>query len=436
MPYTPKPFVEIRHPEWCKSATIYQINTRAFTAEGTFTAAMEHLPRLRDLGADILWLMPVNRIGQKNRKGSLGSPYAVADYYSVNPEFGSPDDLKAFVNAAHELGMKVIVDWVPNHTAWDSNLVDEHPDWYIKDWKGDFRPTAWWDWDDIIELDYSNPELREYMTAAMVHWVREFDIDGYRCDVAGFLPTDFWERVRHELDQVKPVFMLAEWESKDLHRASFDMTYSWSWYGAVHDICMGRADLNALFNWFSWNEKHWPDDAVRMLFVSNHDKNAWEGTEFENFGAGLRNAIILSVLAEGMPLIYNGQEAGFDHRLAFFDKDQIVWREHEHGQLYRDLFALKHANSALWNGAWGGRTQRVRNDQPLQVLSFTRRKDADGIFAVFNFSGREQAVTMLEESFHGSYQDFFTGAYVTLGAGSETFDLAPWNCRVFVQTNR
>lgn len=431
--YTPKPYVEIAHPDWCKNATIYQINTRAFTAQGTFAAAQAHLPRLRDLGADILWLMPVNAIGVKNRKGSLGSPYAVADYYSVNPEFGSADDLKAFIHAAHELGMKVILDWVPNHTAWDSNLVDEHPDWYLRDWKGDFRPTAWWDWDDIIELDYSKPEVREYMTAAMVHWVKEFELDGYRCDVAGFLPTDFWERVRQELDEVKSVFLLAEWESKDLHRAAFDMTYSWSWYGALHDICLGRADLNALFNWYSWNEKHWPHDAIRMLFVSNHDKNAWEGTEFENFGPGLRNAIILSVLGDGMPLIYNGQEAGFDHRIAFFDKDQIEWRDHEHGKLYRDLFALKHENSALWNGAWGARTQRVRNDQPLHVLSFIRENDRDKVFAIFNFSGREQRVHMLDGSFHGTYRDFFAHDKVVLTEASTGFDMAPWSCKVLIR---
>ena len=433
MPHTPQPYVAIEHPQWCKSATIYQVNTRQFTSEGTFAAAMAHLPRVRDLGVDILWLMPVQPIGAKNRKGSLGSPYAVADYYGVNPEFGTAEDLKSFVDAAHDLGMKVILDWVPNHTAWDSNLVTEHPEWYLRDFKGDFRPTAWWDWDDIIELDYSQEPVRRYMAEAMVHWIREYDLDGYRCDVAGFVPTDFWEQVRRELDAVKPVFLLAEWESKDLHRAAFDMTYSWTWYQAVHDICMGRADLNALFTWYSWNEKHWPDDAIRMLFVSNHDKNAWEGTEFENFGEGLRNAIVLSVLGEGMPLIYNGQEAGYDHRLAFFERDPIVWREHEHADLYRRLFALKHENAALWNGRWGARTERVRNDRPNEVLSFVRSNETHAVFAVFNFSAREQQVTMLEANFHGDYTDFDSGEPVTMSDLQAQMTLAPWSCRVFVR---
>jgi len=184
------PFVKIQHPEWSKNATIYQINTRQFTPEGTFRAAENHLPRLKELGADILWLMPVQEIGVKNRKGSLGSPYSVKDYYHVNPEFGSLGDLKHFVNAAHAQGLHVILDWVANHTAWDNPLVTEHPEWYALDWKGDFRPTPWWDWPDIIDLDYGQEGVRKYMTEALKYWVIEADIDGYRCDVAGFLPTD------------------------------------------------------------------------------------------------------------------------------------------------------------------------------------------------------------------------------------------------------
>jgi len=220
-PYRPRPSVLIDHPEWSKNATIYQINTRQFTDEGTFRAAEKHLPRLKDLGVVILWLMPVNEIGEKGRKGTLGSPYAVKDYYSVNPEFGTLDDLKHFVNAAHEAGMYVILDWVANHTAWDNPLVSEHPEWYARDWKGDFCPTPWWDWVDIIDLDYQHEALRKYMTDVMKYWVSEVNIDGYRCDVAGFVPTDFWNNVRKELDAIKPVFMLAEWEARDLHVEAF-----------------------------------------------------------------------------------------------------------------------------------------------------------------------------------------------------------------------
>ena len=238
--------MRLSHPEWARSASIYQINQRQFTPEGTFRAAEAHLPRLRDFGVDIVWLMPVNPIGERNRKGDLGSPYAVKDYYAVNPEFGTVDDLRHFVDTAHDLGLHVILDWVANHTAWDNVLVTEHPEWYARDWKGDFRPTPWWDWHDIIDLDYSHEGLREWMTAAMVHWVKEVGVDGYRCDVAGFVPLDFWETVRRELDEVKPVFMLAEWEARDLQVRAFDATYAWSWNETMHRIAHGMAGLDVL----------------------------------------------------------------------------------------------------------------------------------------------------------------------------------------------
>lgn len=190
-PYQPTPYLKIKHPEWTRNATIYQINTRQFTEEGTLKAAEKHLPRLKELGADILWLMPIHKIGEKNRKGTLGSPYSVKDYYSVNPELGTLEDLRHFVSAAHRQGMYVILDWVANHTAWDNNLVKEHPEWYDRDFKGDFRPTPWWDWSDIIDLDYKHEGLRRYMTEALKYWMKEADVDGYRCDVAGFVPVDF-----------------------------------------------------------------------------------------------------------------------------------------------------------------------------------------------------------------------------------------------------
>jgi glycosidase len=431
-PYQPVPFVKIEHPEWSKNATIYQINTRQFTPEGTFRAAEKHLPRLGKLGADILWLMPVHEIGMKNRKGSLGSPYSVKDYYSVNPEFGSLDDLKHFVKAAHALGMHVILDWVANHTAWDNPLVTEHPEWYARDWKGDFRPTPWWDWPDIIDLDYGQEGIRKYMTEALKYWVSETDIDGYRCDVAGFLPTDFWNNVRKELDAIKPVFMLAEWENRDLHAEAFDMTYAWTWNEAVHKITMGQADLNSLYKYYSWNEKAFPADGMRMLFVSNHDKNAWEGTEFEQFGDGLETAIVLSVVSEGMPMIYNGQEAGNPRRLAFFEKDPIEWKEHPLGYLYKKLFALKRKNTALWNGKWGARMINVPNSAQAQVLSFVRQNEADKVFAVLNFSAKPQIVTLFEALYHGVYQDYFTGEAVEF-TGPTQVELKPWGYRVYVR---
>jgi glycosidase len=431
--YQPMPYVKLKHPEWAKNAVIYQINTRQFTPEGTFRAAEAHLPRLKELGVDILWLMPVHKIGEKNRKGTLGSPYSVRDYYSVNPEFGTLEDLKHFVAAAHAAGFRVILDWVANHTAWDNNLVAEHPEWYDRDYKGDFRPTPWWDWSDIIDLDFRHEGLRRYMTDAMKYWVREADVDGYRCDVAGFVPLDFWNNVRKELDSIKPVFMLAEWESRDLHAEAFDMTYAWSWYDAVHQIASGqRKDLGGLFVYYSWNESSYPRESIRMTFLSNHDKNAWEGTEFEAFGAGVEPAMVLSGIGEGMPLVYNGQEAGNARRLQFFEKDPLVWREHPHGELYKRLFALRKRNTALWNGPWGATMILVPNSAPAQVFSFVRRNETDKVFAVINFSARQQTVTFKETLYHGKYAEYFGGETVELDAAAR-LELKPWGYKVFVK---
>jgi glycosidase len=432
-PYKPKSYIKIQHPEWSRNATIYQINQRQFTEAGAFRAAETHLPRLKELGADILWLMPINPIGVKNRKGSLGSPYAVRDYLAVNPEFGDLADLQHFVRAAHALGMYVIVDWVANHTAWDNPLVSEHPEWYTRDWKGDFRPSPWRDWEDVIDLDYSQPGLREYMTEALKYWVRVADIDGYRCDVAGFLPLDFWNQARKELDAIKPVFMLAEWEGRDMHAEAFDMCYGWSWYDFMHQIAIGRADLNNLSVYYSHNEKEYPADSMRMLFVSNHDKNSWEGTEFEQFGDALEATIVLSAVSEGMPLIYNGQEAGNTRRLAFFEKDPIQWKSHPMSEFYKTLFALKHENTALWNGKWGARMVQVTNNAPTQVLSFVRQNERDKVFAVLNFSAQSQTVTFKDGPHHGTYIDLFSKERVIADASSK-FELKPWGYRVLVRS--
>ena len=271
------------------------------------------------------------------------------------------------------------------------------------------------------------------MTKAMKYWVSEVDIDGYRCDVAGFVPTDFWNNVRRELDAIKPVFMLAEWESRDLHAEAFDMTYAWSWNEAVHRIAMHQANLNGLFVFYSWNQKAFPEDSMRMTFVSNHDKNAWEGTEFEQFGDGLKTAMVLSVIGEGMPLVYNGQEAGNFKRLEFFERDPIEWRSHPNGELYKSLFALKKANTALWNARWGARMINVPNSAPLEVFSFVRQNDGDKVFAVLNFSAQRQRVAFQERLYCGKYLDYFAERPVELGE-SFRLTLEPWDYRVFVQS--
>ncbi|MES1199049.1 MAG: alpha-amylase family glycosyl hydrolase [Pseudomonadota bacterium] len=431
-PYAAQPYVQLHHPDWARSAVLYQLNTRQFTPEGTFNAARAQLPRLKALGVDIIWLMPIHEIGVQNRKGTLGSPYSVRDYYSVNHEFGTLADLRAFIDEAHRLGMHVILDWVANHTAWDNVLVTQHPDWYDRDWRGRYHPTPWWDWSDIIDLDYSKPGLRRYMTEAMLYWVRDVGVDGFRADVAGYVPLDFWENARRELDAVKPVFMLAEWDQRDVHARAFDATYSWPWNNAMHDLTSGHADVGTLFGYYSGNESAWPADAYRMTYTSNHDQNAWEGTEYERFGAGVDAAIVLSFVGEGLPLVYNGQEAGNRHRLAFFERDPIQWHDEPHGALFHQLIALKHATPALWNGAAGARMIPVVNSAPQKVLSFVRFEDGKGVFAVFNFSDAAQHVTFTETLHHGRYTDYFSGARQGFDA-TTALDMAPWSYRVFVK---
>lgn len=427
--YAPRPYVTLKHPEWSKTAVLYELNTRQFTREGTFRAAQAQLPRLKAMGVGIIWLMPINPIGVEHRKGGLGSPYSVRDYRAVNPEFGTLADLKAFVAAAHAQGMHVILDWVANHTAWDNPLRAAHPDWYEHDWKGANRPTPWWDWSDIIDLDYAKPGLRRYMTEAMAYWVREAGIDGFRCDVAGYVPLDFWETVRAELETIKPVFMLAEFDQRDIHARAFDASYAWKWNSAMADIGHGKADVGALFGYYSETDSAWPAAAQRMTYTENHDQNAWEGTEFERFGPALDAAIVLSFVGEGLPLIHNGQEAGNPKRLAFFERDPIAWRDHPNAALFTRLAALKAAHPALWNAPWGGGMVPVVNSAPTKVLSFVRAKDGDKVLALFNLSPEPQTIGFSDGPVAGNYTDFATGAATTLGADTNV-TLAPWSWRV------
>lgn len=431
-PYASKPFVEIEHPEWTRNAVIYELNIRQMTEEGTIKAAQTHLPRIKDLGIDIVWLMPIHPIGEEKKKGSLGSPYAVKDYFGVNPELGTLEDLKAFVNEAHALGMYVIFDWIANHTAWDNPMRFEHPEWYDRDHNGHFRPTPWFDWDDIIDLDFQNAEMREYMVSAMKYWVEEVDIDGYRCDTAGYVPTNFWNTVREELDKIKPVFMLGEWESRDLHAKAFDATYAWSWWEATHLIANGKSDLGRLVVYYSWNESSWPRGAYRLTFVSNHDKNSWEGTQFEAYGDALEAMIALSVVGEGMPMIYSGQEAGNEKRLEFFERDPIEWRAHPIGDLYKKLFALKKANPVLGNGPYGATMVKVPNSNEAEIFSFVRENKDGKVFAVFNFSKNKNEISFSDTLYTDTYTDGLTNEAVTINKG-DTISLPAWGFKVLVK---
>ncbi|OON63643.1 alpha-amylase [Massilia sp. KIM] len=386
------------HVTWSRNANIYEVNIRQYTKEGSFNAFAAHLPRLRKMGVDILWLMPIHPIGEKNRKGTLGSYYAVRDYTAVNPEFGSMDDFKRLVKQAQGLGMRVIIDWVANHTAFDHPWTVQHTDWYLKNEKGEIYPVTYTDgpepeyWTDVTGLDWKQPGLWKGMSDAMVFWVREAGIDGFRADVAAKVPTAFWLQARAEMEKIKPVFLLAEAWQPELHQA-FDMTYGWDTLGIFKDIAKGKADARALKSFFAQPKVAYPEHAYRMRFTSNHDENSWHGSDSEHYGPAFRAMAVLAATLPGMPLIYGGQESGMGKRLEFFEKDPIVWGNYQHAEFYGRLLKLKHDNRALWNGQYGGGVQVLETGND-KVFAFRREKDGNVVGVAVNLSGASQQYTL------------------------------------------
>jgi glycosidase len=389
------------HLPWTRQAVIYQVNVRQYSQAGTLKAVQADLPRLKDLGVDLLWLMPIQPIGKLNRKGSLGSYYSISDYTAVNPEFGTLADAKALVAEAHRLGLKVILDWVANHTAWDHPWATAHKDWFKLNAQGEVYAVTFNEgqpgeerWDDVIGLDYRSEGLRAAMIDAMSFWVREVGLDGFRCDVASLVPTDFWVRTRKALDAIKPMFMLAESDAVDLHTSgAFDMTYDWSLADQVFKK-IGKGEAGQIGNaallktWIAKQPAGYPAHAYRMRFTSNHDFNSWHGTDAELYGDAHQALAVLTFTLPGMPLIYNGQEARLDKRLAFFEKDPIAWKGYELTGFYQQLTALKHRRTALAAGQYGGSVRLL--EAPADVVAFERRLGNDVVRVAVNLSAAEQ----------------------------------------------
>ena len=415
-------------PEWTRNASIYEVNIRQYTAEGTINAFSEHLDSIQALGTDILWLMPIFPISEKfrkaysntftyeiedpkERKKYLGSYYSSNDYKAVSPELGSAEDFKALVLKAHSLGMRVILDIAANHTGWDHNWLSTHPEYYTRVEKGSTPWNTEWmkqhpefyaelsqkgftypidggetDWWDTADLEYNSKELRSEMIDILKFWVKEYNVDGYRCDMAMRVPTDFWEDARKALDDIKPVFMLAEAEEVDLLDYAFDMNYSWELLHITEDIASGKKTAQDIRNNLKKDKELYGADAYKMRFTTNHDENSWAGTVFERYGGGVKTFAALTVMLPGMPLIYGGQETGLDKRLKFFEKDTIDWQESDLRSFYTTLLQQKKSNNALWNGEAGGELIDITTNKPDEILSFSREKDGDKILAVFNLS--------------------------------------------------
>lgn len=426
-----KPYIK-SVPEWSKNSIMYEVNIRQYTKEGTFKAFEKHLERIKELGVDIIWFMPIHEIGELNRKGSLGSYYSVKDYKSINPEFGTIEDFNSLVKKIHDLDMKVIIDWVANHTSFDHIWVEEKKfDWYNLDSNGNLQPPNGTDWWDVADLNYDNSAMKDEMIECMKFWVENSNIDGYRCDVADWVPLDFWNQCRKELDKIKDVFMLAEAENPELHKDAFDMTYGWHLHFVMNEIANGNKNSLHILDYLNNKSKDFPNDAYRLHFTSNHDENSWKGSTIERLGKSLKTFAALTVTLEGMPLIYNGQEANLSKRLKFFEKDSIDWKNYELSEFYKNLFTMKKNNQALWNGKYGGNIELISNENDSINLCFIRQKEKNKVVSFYNLSNDSTVCNVESKNLNGIYYDYETKKEVTFN-DKEKISLSPWEFKIYI----
>jgi glycosidase len=428
-----KPFVsEVVHPEWSKNAVLYEVNVRQYTPEGTFNAFAEHLPRLKALGVDVLWFMPTFPIGVQGRKSLLGSYYSVKDFMDVNPEFGNMDDFQNVINKAHDLGMHVMLDWVPNHTAVDNRLTIDHPEYYAKDSLGKFMSPIGTDWTDVIQLDWSQKGLQDYMINAMKFWVKK-GVDGFRVDHPHNTPKEFWERARTVLDSIKPVLMLAEHEGTGFFmEKGFDMNYAWELHHLLKAVAQGKDSVNKVTRYFSKQDSLYPRNVYRLMFLTNHDENSWAGTIDSLFGDSQKVLATLIFTAHGVPLLYSGQEACLNKKLRFFTRDTIEWDTCDMTGFYENLIKLKKANEALWNGEFGGPMVKIKTNRDNKVYAFYREKENNRVVVFLNLTKKKVEFTPVVKGIGGEYTEFFTGQKTALPL-SVKVTLAPWEYKVYVK---
>ena len=423
------PKCETAHTKWAYDATIYELNTRQLTEEGTFAAAEALLPEIKESGVDIIWIMPIQPIGELTRKGTLGSYYSIVDYCAFNPEFGTRADFEKFLATAHELGLKVILDWVANHTAPDSEWT-KNDGWHYRDSLGNLMVQ--YDWTDISKLNYDNQDMRAEMKKAMHWWMDSIGIDGFRCDVAGEVPTDFWNDAMAEIRAKHPnMFTLAEDEDKaqELTESAFDMYYGWTLHHLMNGVAQGKNTVEDLWGYFAKVDTTLRKEAIRMNFTSNHDENSWSGTEFERMGDATDLFAAFTYIVPGMPMIYTGQMSGNHHRLQFFEKDLIDRVENAPQKaLYKGLNDLRAANRALWSNEKGAPMVRLTADND-KVFACVRTKSCpkhgdNTVIAIMNMSAEPQTVTLDMTNLEGEY-NCLCGKTMNVET-SQTFELTPW----------
>lgn len=400
-------------PAFLASANIYCVNLRQYSKEGNFKAFARQIPRLKDMGVQIIWFMPLHPIGIPHRKGSMGSYYSISDFKAINPEFGTAADFKQVVEACHALGIKVIMDWVANHAAWDNVWTKTHPDFFEQDAQGHFKPP--FDWDDVIQINHSNPRQQEAMTDAMLYWIKAFDIDGFRADLAHLTPLAFWINARKKASAIKSdLIWLAETENINYHQA-FDISFTWQWMHLTESYSKGQAPFQQLKDCLQQYRQQFPAQALRMWFTSNHDENSWNGTAFEKYGHHVKALSVFNATYPGIPLIYSGEEDMLDKRLKFFDKDAIEWKYHYAWHMfYRTLLRLRQT-SRLFKAMDASELHWLPDADKNEMLAYYRSNGNDVLIVLINISPQPQHYNICLPQFAGLFNHVFTGEQVWLG---------------------
>jgi alpha-amylase len=392
------------HPDWSLQGNIYEVNVRQYTAEGTFAAFEKHLQRLKDMGVQTLWFMPITPISKTDRKGALGSYYAVADYKAINPEFGNLDNWKHLVNTAHDMGFKVIIDWVPNHTGGDHPWLTSHPDFYAKDSTG--KVISPFDWTDVRKLNYKNPELVDTMIASMEYWLKETNIDGFRCDVAGEVPKEFWTKCISTLKKNRHVFMLAETNDAWVHEAGFDATYPWDAFNMMKLIAKGERPAFGLDSILHFTDSAFTKGAMRLYFTSNHDENSWNKADYGTMPGASHApfAVFTQTAPRSIPLIYSGQEEPFLDSISFFYKDTISFGKFQRANFYKALLNLRKNNAAL---AADASFKKIRTTADNAIYAFEREKNGQKVFVILNLSSKPQRFNWTDKPSEKEWDNLF-----------------------------
>lgn len=389
--------------EWCLNANLYEVNLRQYTTEGNFKAFEEHIPRLKDMGITVLWFMPITPISQQNRQGTLGSYYACSDYTSTNPEFGTVEDFQRLVKVAHDNGLKVIIDWVANHTGHDHVWTKSNPGFYKKNARGEMYDTN--NWHDVFDLNFYDHQLRRAMIDAMRFWVDNCNIDGFRCDMAHLVPLDFWFDARRELDAIRPLFWLGETEQVN-YDSVFDCIYGWDWMHQTESYAQKKHGVGQLIDCMNSMRTRFPE-CFHLFFTANHDENSWNGTEYEKYGELALPLAIFSATWTGAPLIYSGQELPNKRRLKFFDKDTIHWTgKYELHDFYKSILNLRKSSPALSSG--GRSKYRLLPSQDNSILAFARYLDSSVVIVVLNLGDHDSDLQFYDPIIRGRFTDIYS----------------------------